>query len=205
MTKSILLSVKPEYACKILNGEKTLEIRKSVPKGFVGWVNVYVTKGKPYLAEIRNNYDNKISYGLSRQIKDDFNGKVVARFWFDESKTIFFDKMCGITVYGEPADEYSDQYYITVGELEKARLSYEELTDYGKGKPLYAWQIKKLEIFDKPKELGEFRPHINGTEKYCHEDSDCDGCPAAIFESGECKLQVRLTKAPENWCYIWER
>lgn len=28
----ILLSVRPEWACKILNGEKTIEIRKSAPK-----------------------------------------------------------------------------------------------------------------------------------------------------------------------------
>ena len=46
--KALLLSVRPEHAIKILNGEKTLELRKGVPKGFEGWVYVYVTKGKIY-------------------------------------------------------------------------------------------------------------------------------------------------------------
>ena len=30
--KSILISIRPEYAGKILNGEKTIEIRKTIPK-----------------------------------------------------------------------------------------------------------------------------------------------------------------------------
>lgn len=42
--KAIILSIKPEYALNILNGNKTLELRKSVPKGFKGWVYCYVTK-----------------------------------------------------------------------------------------------------------------------------------------------------------------
>ena len=44
--KAILLSINPEHALNILNGKKTLELRKRVPKGFIGWVYVYVTKGK---------------------------------------------------------------------------------------------------------------------------------------------------------------
>ena len=47
--KEIVISIRPEYALNILNGSKTLELRKSVPKGYVGWVYGYVTKGKPYL------------------------------------------------------------------------------------------------------------------------------------------------------------
>jgi len=32
--ESILLSVQPQWACMILNGEKTIEVRKTCPKGF---------------------------------------------------------------------------------------------------------------------------------------------------------------------------
>lgn len=50
--KSILLSIKPEYALNILNGSKTLELRKSIPKDIDEiikqqggiWVYMYVTK-----------------------------------------------------------------------------------------------------------------------------------------------------------------
>jgi hypothetical protein len=31
--KCVLVSIRPEWACKILNGEKTIEVRKSAPKG----------------------------------------------------------------------------------------------------------------------------------------------------------------------------
>ena len=47
MGKSILMSIQPQWLAKILNGEKTIEIRKKFPKDYVGWVYIYCTKGKP--------------------------------------------------------------------------------------------------------------------------------------------------------------
>ena len=44
--KSILLSIKPEWLAKILNGEKTIEVRKLFPKDYVGWVYLYCSKDK---------------------------------------------------------------------------------------------------------------------------------------------------------------
>ena len=43
--KLLLISVKPEYAIKILNGEKTIELRKCAPKkvGKDGLILIYVT------------------------------------------------------------------------------------------------------------------------------------------------------------------
>ena len=44
MTKSLMLSIRPEHLVNILNGNKTLEIRKTVkPKDFIGWVYIYCT------------------------------------------------------------------------------------------------------------------------------------------------------------------
>ena len=90
--KVILMSIQPKHLVNILNGKKTLEIRKSVPKDFKGWVYIYCTKGKPYL------YKNKgiwfVSYeNLNIPLLDiDFrhNGKVVARFWFDDYDDIIY-------------------------------------------------------------------------------------------------------------------
>ena len=48
--KAILMSIRPQWVAKILNKEKTLEIRKHFPKDYVGWVYVYCTKGKPNIA-----------------------------------------------------------------------------------------------------------------------------------------------------------
>ena len=90
---SILLSVRPEHVLNILNDTKTLELRKTIPHDFKGWVYVYVTKGKPYLGLDFVNADDDNSgfcYSTFDSI-DDFarleyllNGKVVVRFWFDE-------------------------------------------------------------------------------------------------------------------------
>ena len=51
MNKELMISMKPEHAVNILNGKKTLELRTWIPRGYVGWVYVYVTKGKPYLVK----------------------------------------------------------------------------------------------------------------------------------------------------------
>ena len=53
--KAILLSIRPEHALNILNGDKTLELRKRVPKDFKGWVYVYVTKGGGRLSVVHDD------------------------------------------------------------------------------------------------------------------------------------------------------
>ena len=95
MTKAILLSVRPEHALNILYKIKTLEIRKRIPKGFKGWVYMYITKAKhknDYLfgeLDLSDDYKN-IAYGDKwlALTRDKLNGKVVARFWFDEYDVI---------------------------------------------------------------------------------------------------------------------
>lgn len=49
--KSILISIKPEYVEKILNGEKTIEIRKTKPNIELPCkVYIYCTKPKKWYA-----------------------------------------------------------------------------------------------------------------------------------------------------------
>ena len=57
MGKSILMSVQPKWVAKILNGEKTIEIRKRFPKDYVGWVYIYCTKSSNccLLSKIEDN------------------------------------------------------------------------------------------------------------------------------------------------------
>lgn len=69
--KSILMSIKPYWVSKILNREKTIEVRKKFPKNYVGWVYIYCTKSS----------NKKYEY-LYHGNKAD--GRVVARFWCDE-------------------------------------------------------------------------------------------------------------------------
>ena len=81
MNKSLMLSIQPKHLVNILNGNKTLELRRNVPKDFKGWVYLYCTKGKPYIRELGDNYFTECSKVDVYKL----NGKVVARFWFDET------------------------------------------------------------------------------------------------------------------------
>lgn len=165
MNKVLILSVRPEHAINILNGNKTLELRKSVPKGFKGWVYVYVTKA------IR---DYKQSYYYQPKGKEEIfrlHGIIPCRFWFDEYETI------------RPSFYPSTKliYEMTAETLYLLKLSNSQVSDYGKGKNLYAWHIKRLEIFDKPMQLGEFYK----------------------WNSADQWVYTSITKAPQSYMYAW--
>lgn len=90
MNKSILLSIKPEFVSKILNGEKTIEVRKKFPKDFKGWVYIYCTKAKPTIEwywEKGKKEIYELCYG-KRNYNYCLNGKVLARFWCDNVEEI---------------------------------------------------------------------------------------------------------------------
>lgn len=67
----------------------------------------------------------------------------------------------------------------------------DEIAGYGKGKPLKGLHISDLKIYDKPRELGEFKK-IKCTNKRgsC---SDCKIKPDCI---------KYLTRPPQSWCYV---
>jgi len=154
MTKSLMISIQPKYLVNILNGYKTLELRKTVPKDFKGWVYIYCTKGKPYLGK---NHDGNIglynipAFGHYNK-SGDLNGKVVARFWFDEYTKIDNDVL--VTIANET--EWSSEETDTNELLKNACISIYDALEYSKGKDLYAWHIKKLEMFDTPLSLSAF-------------------------------------------------
>jgi hypothetical protein len=175
MSKAILMSIKPENLINILNHNKTLELRKSVPTNFVGWVYLYCQKGRPYYTQQskekytvqeRNDYTNTI------------NGKIVARFWFDCYSWLATDE-----------DGWFNQFMLNDLCLEQYEVDIYAKENYEK---LFAWHIKNLEIFDKPIELREFQKYVKKTI-YCGMD-----CPPYQDE-----VLVQLSKAPQSWQYVW--
>ena len=157
MSKQILLSIRPEWVAKILNGEKTIEVRKRFPKDYVGWVYIYCTKDKKYA-----NLINRGGF---------LTGMVVARFYCDKVEEITTEKW-------SPSKEQDL--------LKVSCLTENQLFDYcnlESGKPFYAIHISKLEIFDEPRELSEF--------KFWKDKSEYG-----------CWYENKLTKAPQNYCYI---
>lgn len=143
MKRALLISIHPEWAEKILNGEKTIEIRTWIPKDYVGWVYVAITK---------DNYKNHLykkdgvwtltDKHIFHYPYKNICGKVAFRFWYESYQTI----------------KWEQNYYEYVAHdlLLNACLTNEQVKKYGKGRTLYAWHIDNLEVFDKPKELSEF-------------------------------------------------
>lgn len=90
--KSIVISIQPKWTARILNEEKTIEIRKSKPKEQVEWVYIYCTK------------DKDLDYG--------FNGKVVARF-----KISYIDKIQTALAFNENIDEIEINSNLTLTDI----------------------------------------------------------------------------------------
>lgn len=200
--KSILLSIKPEWVAKILNKEKTIEVRKKFQKDYVGWVYIYVTKGNnpkgTFLAKTKDfpgfRY-NQISFFYD-ELKDKYeyngcydelNGKVVARFWCDKVENV--GKWVG---NGYGTETITDTVFNLL-----TCLRDDQIKEYlGNSKKLFAIHISKLEIFDKPRELSEFRyavcPQINC--EYCKYNKTVEGDFYCTHKT--------LTKAPQNYCYV---
>ena len=86
--------------------------------------------------------------------------------------------------------------YWNCHELEKSCLTYNELSNYiGKDRKGYAWHISDLVIYDKPKELGEFKK-INRECWYSDLGLGKRDCP-------ECKnTGCFIQRPPQSWCYV---
>ena len=180
--KAIMISIKPEWVRKILNGEKTIEIRKTIPKCKLPCkVYIYCTKGKK-LYKCVSNFD-----------EDLLNGKVIAEFTLNKVSTYDWDT--------DFLNTKQNMYYTKSGEADKTCLTYEKLCDYGKGKDLYGWHIDDLKIYDKPKELSEFRKRNK-----CHYSDYDEGCCfecCTFYDLGDCDGGYsELERPPQSWCYV---
>ena len=158
------MSIQPRWVAEILNGNKTIEVRKKFPKNYVGWVYIYCTKniGKHGENQLLNFFKGN-EYFIGKDI-DNYNpndicylgqnGKVVARFWCDKVSVI--ERYCGGFIPINGYTTFLDKRYSYEGLKQSTCLSDEELYRYLGSKNGYAIHISKLEAFGKPKELKEF-------------------------------------------------
>lgn len=186
MNKSILLSVKPKYVADILNGKKTIEIRKTMPKCDLPVdVYIYCTKDSKTNA-LKTTWTKDVAFPYSVLL----NGKVVAKFTLNKAEELI--PVTNITrgritlFRGRPQG-------ITHRELlESSCLSNHEIINYLKdSKQGYAWHISNLVIFDEPKELSEFKSYKKNIV-----NTKINGM---VFET---ELDNSLIKAPQSWCYV---
>ena len=122
--KAILISIKPELVAKILNGEKTIEVRKTAPKCELPiTVYIYCTKSNKHLLDYEFEKDGcnfflwdmkSHHYPFKGESDHYFNGKVVAKF------TLFRIERFGMAYpYEEPTSRFLEKACVTIGEARK--------------------------------------------------------------------------------------
>ena len=187
MKKSIIISVKPKWVEKILNGEKTIEIRKSMPKCDLPIdVYIYCTKSntnlyveyiqdwqyfdgcvaEPFmdykqLRLTKEEYEEGIEkYPLQKVYRKKLNGKVLAKFTLDKVEKFKVEHLPLLQEMGyiNPYTLVSYTDNLKTKILEQnSCLLLEDIYKYAKNENVYAWHIEKLEIFN-PNELSIEKP-----------------------------------------------
>lgn len=169
MSKAVMLSIRPKWCRKIASGEKTVEVRKTRPK--------LETPFKCYIYETQGGVekDGIMAFRIG--------GRVIGEFTCD--------RIFPINVF----DNGSVQNWL-FEHMERSCLTYEELADYiGNGRTGYGWHISDLKIYDKPRELREFKK--NNRDCFYADlglaKRDCPDC-----KNSGCFLE----RPPQSWCYV---
>lgn len=156
--KSVLISIKPQWCEKIASGRKTIEVRKSAPKEvpFKAYIYCTKTKNKWSLSDYEGAYQNSVGEIVYAQ------QHVIGEFICDKVEVLF-------NTNGNPENHMTD---ILPTVLQKTALSFKEFQDYVGSRSdknnIYGWHISDLKIYDKPKELSEFKtPPCEKSEKAC--------------------------------------
>lgn len=210
--KSVLISIRPKWCEKIASGDCNILVKKSAPKEVPFKAYIYCTKDKPYLYRIDddNNFEltNSLRPKTYEYVKDynEQNGKVIGEFICDKVEMV--NAKC--------SDYGIDLFYHDC--LTNGCLTEREIEEYfnipedrdlrvmkGNG---YAWHISDLKIYDKPKELSEFRKPLDSV--YCSRYRDCceEGCVGFGSTDYVCNdywnWEKGLTRPPQSWQFVGE-
>lgn len=148
--KAVLLSIRPNWCKKILDGEKTVEVRRTCP--------VHGTPFKVYIYCTLAGSDSLFMDVLNRDVAawnrggwPEKRGRVIGECICDDIRRIG-PEYC---VVKEDIESAIAGSCLTVPQVKdyagwKSGLSYADLKD------LYGWHISDLKIYDIPRKLKEF-------------------------------------------------
>lgn len=196
--KSVLISTRPKWCEKICHEigkeeagkpiyEKRIEVRKTAPKEvpFKAFIYCTKTKNKWSLCDNEGAYQNskgEIVYAQQHIIGEFICDKITK---YRYTKPWLYN---GKSIYHLPIDTIN------------TCLSYEEIEQYLGNKDGYGWHISDLKIYDRPRELSEFRKKGFMTEEewlfnlypntHCH------------YEAWAKKFEI--ARPPQSWCYVEE-
>lgn len=226
---SVMISIRPKWCDLIARGEKTIEVRKTMPKIKTPFkCYIYCAKGKPPLIDVFH-----LGEGFGGYINDSFKpifvkgsrepycGKVIGEFVCDNIEKIDLEH-CGYLI-----NSCKDIDYITKNsclcclELMRYATSRKQDRSYD---DLFAWHISDLKIYDKPKELTEFYAEDADAIKKC-KYREIVGQPEdvakhngwlkgsyvctkefSIEDFDWCKrcFKKGIKRPPQSWCYVEE-
>lgn len=151
MSKAVLISIRPKWCEKIVNGEKTVEVRKTRPKmetPFRCYIYYCTLPKYPHEDYITTEHPLPQYYG---------GGKVIGEFVCDRIDRLV---RVGFDGSGEPAKYCICNSDMSVwpmdGICEEACLTHEELEKYLGGYEGYGLHISRVKLYDTPRELSEF-------------------------------------------------
>ena len=176
MSKAVMLSIRPKWCEKIVSGEKTIEVRKTRPK--------LDTPFKCYIYCTLQGCNEFFRVDLGRDVAKWNRGK-----WADRKGKIIGEFTCDRIYELAPLNHAPD-------DVEKqACLTREEIVNYLKGTG-YGWHISAMKIYDKPRELSEFR-------RSCPNSWYCESCAMYWGNNGTCgNERLQIKRAPQSWCYV---
>lgn len=177
--KAVMISIHPKWVHKILDGKKTIEIRKTAPKIATPFkCYIYMTSGG---WEWRDPFSTAVipPSGVGAM----YNGaqKVVAEF--------ICDRIFPINVFNNGTIQDWTRYH-----LDKSCVPYDDMVMYiGCNRSGFGWHISDLKVYDKPKELTDFAQ--------CHKCEYSGDCKQHEYS---CDGYYRLQRPPQSWCYAEE-
>lgn len=170
-------------------------MRKTVPKEVPFKAYIYCTKA----ANKRNTlWKNKNYLYVDDRDHNAFdyplNGKVIGEF--------VCDNVVNISVTVRNLNE-TYNYANVNNECAGTCLTWKQLGEYGKGKPLYALHITALKVYDKPRELGEFCTPCKNLSRGACNSNNCDYSKFKL-DGKYTYIICRniITRPPQSYMYI---
>lgn len=208
MNKSLITSVSPKECELIASGKQTMLVRKTRPKietPFKSYIYMTATKERCRLWEYMTAYINNKGEMLNG------SQKVIGEFVCDRI-------ICCQAYYDDSGEKHLTNLFGV--DTSKICLSESEIFDYIIGKDKkdgmgWLWHVTELKIYDKPKELGEFRKPCVDVYQYCKgcrygnviispDEEEYAMYHGGNYETFDTICCNHITRPPRSWCYVEE-
>ena len=187
MSKAVLISIRPKWCEKIIDGDKTIEVRKTRPK--------LDTPFKCYIYCTLQGCNEFFRVDLGGDVAKWNRGK-----WWDRKGKVIGEFTCD-RIYELETKARGGSYYVkSEGQpttnfiARQSCLDLKDMHGYLHAQKGYGWHITDLRIYDAPRELSEFeRPY------------ECNECDAKwATECNACHEESKIKRPPQSWCYVEE-